>query len=365
MTDINPLELKSKCTKFLSSHKPRTQRQWLERLAASPVADMPLDFYNEGPAIQALEGELAEILGKEAALFMPKGVQAQQIALRIWADRARTPNVVLHPKCHLDLDEANAYQRLAGLVGVRVGKDHKPFTAADLATVHEPLAAVTVELPLRRAGYKLPAWDELTAIAEWCQERQVPLHFDGARLWESAPYYERSYAEISALADSVYVSFYKGLGGLGGCVLAGKADFINEAKAWRTRFGGSLYTAFPFIISATEGLHQQLPKMAGYYQKAQEMAAALAELPGLIVTPNPPHTNGFQVLLPGDRAALLAACYEIAEKDGTWLFGYLDETAVPGYMMGEVVAGEATEDWTIPEIVEAFSKLLDLSKKEN
>ena len=362
MTDINPQELRSKCTRFLSGHLPRNQRQWLERMAASPLADARLDIYNEGPAIQALEEEVARLLGKEAAIFMPKGVIAQQIALRVWADRAGCSKVALHPKCHIELDEGNAYQRLAGLVGIRVGKDHQPFTATDLEAVHEPLAAVTVELPLRRAGYKLPTWEELSAIANWTRARKVPLHFDGARLWESAPFYQRSYAEIAALADSVYVSFYKGLGGLGGCVLAGPTGFINETKAWRTRFGGNLYTAFPLIISATEGLHHQLPKMAGFYQKAQAIAAALSELPGVVCAPNPPHTNGFQIFLPGEKKALMDTSYALAEKEGLWLFGGLDETGVPGLSMGEIVAGEATEPWSISEIVEAIARMLDLSK---
>lgn len=362
MPELTPQELRSKCTRFLSGHFSRNPRQWLEQLTASPVADNRLDFYNEGPAIQALEQEVAELLGKEAAIFMPKGVIAQQIALRVWADRARCQNVVLHPRCHIELDESNAYERLTGLTGIRVGKDHQPFTAADLDTIHEPLAAVTIELPLRRAGYKLLSWEELTTLSDWTHTHKVSLHFDGARLWESAPFYERSYAEIAALADSVYVSFYKGLGGLGGCVLAGTADFINEAKAWRVRFGGNLYTAFPYIISATEGLHSQLPKMAGYYQQAKKIAAALAELPGVITVPNPPHTNGFQIYLPGEPQALKKASFEIAANEGLWLFGYFDETAVPGLSMGEIVVGEVTEQWTASEVGEAIAKMIEMSK---
>ncbi len=362
MPDLNPQELRSKCTRFLSGHFPRTQRQWLEQLAASAVSDNRLDIYSNGPAIQALEQEVAELLGKEVALFMPKGVIAQQIALRIWADRAHCQNVALHPGSHIELDESNAYQRLTGLTGIRVGKNQQPFTAADLATLHEPLAAVTVELPLRRAGYKLLRWEELTALSDWTHAQKVPLHFDGARLWECAPFYERSYAEIAGLADSVYVSFYKGLGGLGGCILAGTADFINEATAWRTRFGGNLYTSFPYIISATEGLHRQLPKMAGYYRQAREIASALAELTGVICVPNPPHTNGFQIYLPSQKQALQKASFEIAANDGIWLFGNFDETAVPGLSMGEIVVGEVTEQLSTSEIVEAFAKMLDLSK---
>ncbi|MDB5081800.1 MAG: L-allo-threonine aldolase [Chloroflexi bacterium] len=363
MADINPLEIRSKCTRFLSGHYSRTQRQWLEQMAASPLAGDRLDVYSEGPAIQALEQEVAELLGKEAAVFMHKGVIAQQIALRVWADRTHHNTIALHPQSHIDLDEANAYERLTRLAGVRVGKDHRPFTAADLENLHEPLGAVTVELPLRRAGYKLVSWEELNAIAEWTRRQNVPLHFDGARLWESAPFYGRTYAEIAALADSVYVSFYKGLGGLGGCILAGPADFINEAKVWRTRFGGNLFTIFPYIISATEGLHAQLPKFAGFHARAGEIAKALGSLPGVVAVPDPPHTNGFQVYLPAEQAALQKAHLELAAREGTWLFGGFEETAVPGVTMAEIVVGDATIDWTTAEIVAAVGKLIELGNK--
>jgi threonine aldolase len=73
-----------------------------------------------------------------------------------------------------------------------------------------------LELPQREIGGLLPEWDDLVAQAAWTRERGIALHLDGARLWEAAPFYERSYAEIAGLFDSVYVSFYKGLGALAG-----------------------------------------------------------------------------------------------------------------------------------------------------
>lgn len=363
MAELNPVEVRKKCKKFLSGHHPKTQRQWLEEMAASPLTEEGRDAYSNGPNIEKLEKEVAELLGKEAGLWVPKGITAQQMALLVYADRARCRNIALHPKSHIELDESDAYEKLSGLNGILVGKDHRPFNTDDLAKVTEPLAAVTVELPLRRPGYKLPDWEELTEISEWCKTRKIPLHFDGARLWEAAPYYNRSLAEIAALADSVYVSFYKGLGGLTGCILAGPADFINETRVWRNRFGGNLFTAFPYIISAIEGLHHHLPKMPGYYRQAVEIAAGLAGIPGVIINPDPPHCNGFQVLLPAEVKDLTRANLEYADKEEKWLFGYFDETGIPGLSMGELVVGEATADWTAAEIADAIKRLLELSKE--
>lgn len=355
-------ELRAKCAKFLSGHRPPNARDWLSRLAASEWAEMPLDQYGEGPLIQKLEAELAALLGKEAAVFVHKGVVAQQSALKVWTERAGCLNVALHPKSHIDADERKAYERLQGLHGIQIGRANSPFSLHDLQNIHELLGAIVVELPLRRAGYKLPEWDELVKISAWAHSQNVPLHFDGARLWESAPYYGKTLAEIAALADSVYLSFYKGLGGMDGCVLAGPQSFIKEARIWNDRMGASLFTAFPFIISAMEGLQHYLPKMEGYYNRAGELAAALAEVPNVVVAPNPPQTNAFQIYLPNDYRALRKAANAIAEKDRIWLFGMLEETAVPNLTMGEITVGEATAEWSNQEIVAIITKLLEISR---
>lgn len=354
-------ELRANCQRFLSGHSPRTQSDWLEYLSTSSVVDLRTDLYGDGPAITLLEKEVATILGKEAAVFMHKGVVAQQAALRVWADRSGRRTVALHPKSHIDLDERDAYERLHQLSGVRVGQDHLPFTLQDLQALHEPCGVVTVELPLRRAGYKLLPWDDLVNLSEWTRQQGVPLHFDGARLWESAPFYGRSYAEIAALADSVYVSFYKGLGGLGGCILAGSADFIAETRIWQTRMGGDLFTVFPYVLSAIEGLRHHLPKMEGYVARAHELSAALAEIPGVILVPNPPQTNAFQIYLPATRVALQYAAQKLAETERIWLFSGFAETQLPSVTMAEISIGDAVESWKTEEIVDTMQKFLDVA----
>jgi threonine aldolase len=84
-----------------------------------------------------------------------------------------------------------------------VGDARALITRADLSAIHEPVAALLLELPQREIGGLLPPWEELAAQAEWARAHGVALHMDGARLWESAPFYERSYAEVAALFDSV------------------------------------------------------------------------------------------------------------------------------------------------------------------
>src|SRR6185437_1694219 len=232
-----------------------------------------------------------ELLGKEAAVFMPSGTMAQQIALRVWSERKQCRTVGFHPTCHLEIHEQKGYQALHGLRGRLVGNAHQVITLDDVKAIHEPLAALLLELPLREIGGQLPGWDDLGAQSDWAREHNIAMHMDGARLWESGPYYGRSYAEIAALFDTVYVSFYKGIGGIAGATLAGPADFIAEARVWQRRHGGNLVQLYPYVIAAREGLRLRLPRFAGYHERALRIAQALGEVPGVIIKPTPPQTN--------------------------------------------------------------------------
>src|SRR5690349_1990953 len=133
------------CDRFLLGHGPHSAGQIL----SSITTDLGVDRYGSGGAVQALEAEICRVLGKPAAVFMPSGTMAQQIALRIHADRRRSRVVAFHPTCHLEIHEDKAYQRLHDLVGVAIGNPRKLFTIGDLRAIREPLAAVMWELPQR------------------------------------------------------------------------------------------------------------------------------------------------------------------------------------------------------------------------
>jgi threonine aldolase len=346
------IELRNRCTRWLNGHRPAlSMRESLLALAALPEAGQALDVYGDGAAMQALEADVAALLGKPAARFWHKGVAAQLAALRVHCGEGSGP-VALHPQSHIAIDEADAYERLMGLQGQRIGEADAPFTAAHLAALPARPAVVVVELPLRRGGYRLPGWDELVAISAWCHAQGVALHFDGARLWEAAAHYGRPLAEIAALADSVYVSFYKGLGGLAGCVLAGSGDFIAATTPWQSRLAGSLPTQFPFVISAREGLRRHLPRMPAYRARAQALAAALAAVPGFVVAPAVPQVNAFQLHLPMDPVPLREALLETARREGFWLGARaVASQLLPGGAMVEVVIGDAAAGWTDAEAV--------------
>jgi threonine aldolase len=347
------------CERALNGHRPQTLRAELLALAESVGADEQPDRYGEGALIEDFERESAALLGKEAAVFMPSGTMAQQIALRIWSERSGRRTVAFHPTCHLELHERKGYERLHGLHATLVGDADRLITLDDLRATPEPLAALLLELPQREIGGQLPEWDALVAQTAWARSRGAAIHMDGARLWEAAAYYGRDYAEIADLFDSVYVSFYKGIGAITGAALAGSAEFVAEARIWQRRHGGNLFHLYPYVLSARAGLRERLPRFASYHTRAIEIAAALASVEGVILKPNPPQTHMAHVYLRGAPDALLEAAAELAREQSVALFTWLRPSPVPGYAMFELNIGDGAAAFTPDEIAGNFSRVIE------
>ncbi|MDQ6929765.1 MAG: beta-eliminating lyase-related protein [Candidatus Eremiobacteraeota bacterium] len=331
----------------------------LSRVSSEARDDEHPDRYGGGALLENFERETAQLLGKDAAVFMPSGTMAQQIALRIHAEQTGNDRVGLHPQSHLVMWEADAYERLSGLRGVPVGAPHRLNTLADLQALKELPGTLLVELPEREIGGMLRSWDELCEIVAWCAARDIRLHLDGARLWETQPFYaDRSYSEIAGLFDTVYVSFYKILNGIAGAALAGPKALIDQARVWQHRHGGRLVQLYPYVLSARAGLRTFLPRMRAYRERAAQIAQILSEFPAMIVTPNPPHTNMMHIYIRGDESKLDAAMVEIARETGLALFGALAAAPVPGYCKFERSIGEGAFEISDDEIRLLFERLL-------
>jgi threonine aldolase len=346
------------CTRFLTHHYPRSPQQTLAALAEFVPPEARPDRYGQGQLIASFEQQIAELLGKPAAVFMPSGTMCQQIALRIWADRRGSRSIAFHPTCHLERHEDKGYQLLHGLHGRLVGHPNRLIELDDLQAISEPLGALLLELPQREIGGQLPAWDALVAQIDWARQRGIPTHLDGARLWECRPFYGRAYAEIAALFDTVYVSFYKTLGGIAGAILAGPADVIAEARGWQHRHGGTMIHQFPYVLAAQQGLDDRLERIAAYCRKAVEVAEALRAIAQIAIIPDPPVTNMMHIFIHADQAGLAAGGVEIAQETRVQLLRRFAPTVLPGYQKAEFVAGEATLDLANDEIVALFQELL-------
>jgi threonine aldolase len=349
--------IRNRCTNALTTG-PRFARAEIERLLTAIPDDLEVDRYGEGDVIKSLEDDIAKLLGKEACVFMPSGTMAQPIALRIHADERRLPVVGFHPKCHLELHEHRAYDRLHGLSAILIGSPNALITPADLESLAEPISALLLELPQREIGGLLPPFEEIEQIAQWAKAHNTALHLDGARLWECAEYYGRGYDAICAPFDSVYVSFYKTLGGIAGSCLAGSKGLIAQARIWQRRQGGNLVSLYPYVIAARQSL-QRLERIPLYNQKARDLAARLSRVVGVEVTPKHPPTNMFHILLHGQREALFEAQLDIAEERGVWLFSRLSATESARLWCCELTCLDATLELETEAIAMLFSELID------
>ena len=345
-------DLRWTCPRSLNWHGNKSAAQILAEIPT----DLGIDRYGAGGAVAVLEEEIAGDLGKPAAVFMPSGTMAQQIALRIHADRRGVRTVGFHPTSHLELHEDKAYQRLHGLVGVPLGDAHTLLTLNDLA-VAEPLAAVMFELPQREIGGVLPVWDDLEAQVASVRDQGAAVHLDGARIWECAPHYDRSPAAIAALFDTVYVSLYKGLGGLAGCCLAGEPAIIDEARLWRGRHGGTLFGMWPSAASGLAGLRTRLPRMPAYFAHAVAIADAIRLLPGVEVVPAVPQTPMMHLHMRVEEDAFAAAARRIAEDDGIFTWPRTFAAATPSIRIVELTVGDATLEFSPDEVAGIVGRL--------
>jgi len=320
--------------------------------------DISLDRYGDGGVVEELEAHLADLLGMPAAAFFVSGTMAQQIALRIHADRRNRRTVAFHPTSHVEMHEGRAFERLHDLVGRPVGDPYGLLTLDRLEEIAEPLSALLLELPQREIGGQLPVWEDLLAQTSWARERGAAIHLDGARLWQCPPAYERPLEEIAGLFDTVYVSFYKDLGALAGSGLAGPEDVIAEAREWRLRHGGTLFAMWPYAASALSCLRSRLPRMKSYRDHALAIADALRDLDRVRVVPDPPHTSMFHLHLCVTSEGLKANALRIAQDDGIWTWKSTFPSTHPDWQIVELTVGDATLDFDPGEVRELIARLV-------
>ncbi|MFE7519111.1 threonine aldolase family protein [Streptomyces halstedii] len=351
-----------------SADRPLAER--LASLAADAgtvhAPDEWTDAYGNG-VVAEVERRTADLLDMEAAAFFPTGTMAQQVALRCWAGRTGNPVVALHPLSHPEVHEGGALTAVSGLRTVHPTSEPRMPTAEEVRDVPEPFGTLMLELPLRDAGFTLPSWEELEAVVAAARDRNAVVHLDGARLWECGPHLGRGLPEIAALADSVYVSFYKSLDGLSGAVLAGPEALVEEARTWRHRYGGQVFQQFPAALSALLGMERELPRLPSYVAHAKLVAGALAEgfagsgVPWSRVHPEPPHTHQFQVWLPYGTDVLDEASVRQAEETGVTLFRRWFPAAAgpPGLSYTEVTVAAPGLEWTAGDVRDAVAGFVE------
>lgn len=296
-------------------------RALADRLEQPGGEAVDCDRYGTGELIEGFERGIASLLGKPAAIFLPSGTLAQPLALRIFADAANNRTIGLHPTSHLLLHEENGYRDLWQLEARSIGEADKPFTLQALQQAHAetPLSSLTWELPAREMGGQLPSWEVLVEQTDWARGQGIRVHFDGARLWQCKAAYERRFDQIAALADSVYVSFYKDLAGISGAMLLGERDFISEARIWARRAGGNLYSLYPYVVAAELGLAENLDAVDSAVSYARALGEAFCQIEGVRVVPNPPQAAMFHLHVSASSEACSKGISLYAEREGVEL----------------------------------------------
>jgi len=355
---LTDADLIRRCRTIFPGHRARRPAELYAAMAAWCEAnDVEHDVYGSGDLIESFEKKIAALLGFPAAVFCISGTMAQVTALRLASsDRNRAP-VALHPTSHIFVHERSNYQLLDHFDALQVGDRHRPFTAADLAAIPDRLGAVGLELPMREIGGQAPSWDELAAIKAYCQARGAHLHMDGARLWETAAGYGKPVTEIAAGFDSVYVSLYKGIGGLGGAMLAGSEDFVARAAEWFGRQGGNVIHRSPYIVAAAMQFDERLAAMPAYFERTAFLYEALRAHPDIRVNPARPAANMLHLHLPVGRERALAIRAHLAERHGVWLFNRINHGVLPDTSYFELYVGDNLLDAQDDKVVDALALL--------
>ena len=247
-------------------------------MAAAPVGD---DQYGEDPTTNLLQERCAALLGKEAALWMPSGTMANQVALRVLARPG--DEVVASRECHAAWHETGGAAANAGVQIVEVGEGGL-FTREQFETaikprglpVFPPTTVVEIENTHNRGGGLVFPQAEVEAICLAARERGIASFLDGARLWNAAVASGCTEAELAAPFDLVAVAFSKGLGAPGGSLLAGRKDLIASANRHRRMMGGAMRQNGILAAAALHGLDHHRAPLAGDHANARTLAEAIA-----------------------------------------------------------------------------------------
>ena len=243
--------LADKLVSFGGDGEPKSPRSMLETLIEfEEEFGFEADSYSLGGNVQQVEEKFAEMLGKEAAVFMPTGTLANHLAVRMLC--GDKPRAIVQEQSHLYQDSGDCVSRLSNINLLPLAKNRPHFTVEELRQAVEgseqgrvltPVGALMIESPVRRQEGKVVPFDEMQAITDYCREQRIGTHLDGARLYMMSGATGISAKTYASMFDTVYVSLYKYFGAPFGSVLAGTAQFCDGLYHDRRMFGGGLASA--------------------------------------------------------------------------------------------------------------------------
>jgi threonine aldolase len=281
-----------------------------EAMANAEVGD---DVWGEDPTARKLEERAAEILGMEAALFVPSGTMANQIAVMLHARPGEEVVVARH--AHVRLYETGGAAALGGVHLVEIG-ERGTYAPSDVDAVLHPddshaprTAAIAIENTHNRSGGRPWPLADLDAVIAHAKGRSLGVHVDGARLWNAAAALGVPERRLTAGADTVSACFSKGLGAPAGSVIAGTKGAMREAHRLRKRLGGGMRQVGILCAGALFALEHHRAGIADDHRRARTLAEAIASMPGAKIDPTMVETN-IVIFQAGDPRGICARAAE-------------------------------------------------------
>ena len=333
---------------------PRGYASLLDDLARN--AEVREDNYLLGGEIERFEQHWATLLGKEAAVFMPSGTLANQLALRALAGNSR--RVIVPEMSHVYNDTGDACQTLSTLTLMPLAPGAATFTRADIEAVLARTAsgrvatgvgAILIESPIRRLSGQMFDWEEAKRITSFAREHGIGTHLDGARLFIASAYTGISPAEYAAPFDTVYVSLWKYFNSGIGAILAGPKRVLDGMFHVRRMFGGNLAVGWPAALVARHYMDGYLDRLKSAVRVSEEFYTAIARHPKVSVSRVQNGTNITRLTLKGTNAAAVRS--RLLER----------HVEVPGISPDGVVTLAVNETWnrtTGSQLAGAFEQAL-------
>jgi threonine aldolase len=263
-------------------------------MAEAPVGD---DVFGEDPTVRLLESRAAEMLGKEAALFVPSGTMGNQLGVRVHCQAG--DEFLCESNCHILFYEQGAYAQLFGVAAQPVDGDHGVLHVEQLVNRIRPsnndhfvrTRLVCLENTHNRGAGRVQPYDSVVEICGWAADNGLARHLDGARLFNAVVATGISAAEWASHFDTISICFSKGLGAPVGSALVGPADKIRQARRHRKALGGGMRQAGIIAAGALYALEHHIDRLAEDHQHARILADAVRNSPGLKLDPEIVDTN--------------------------------------------------------------------------
>ncbi|WP_244123586.1 threonine aldolase family protein [Burkholderia gladioli] len=269
-----------------------------EAIASAEVGD---DVYGDDPSVKALEREVAELLGKEDAVYMVTGTMTNQVGIRAHTEPGDA--VLFDQQAHVYILEGGAPAAISGVLPRLLPGARGIFTPEDVAnvlgvshrffpaTIPAPPKLLCLENTHNLGGGKVWPLDSLRAVCELARSRGLALHLDGARLWHATAATGIAESEYARHFDSVSVCFSKGLGAPVGSALAGSREFIARARRFKQQIGGGFRQAGMIAAGALHALRHHRERLGEDHEHARLLAEGIAGLPGIALDPATVETN--------------------------------------------------------------------------